>query len=980
MSRFFTSLILVFLSLSLFGQGRNITGKVTGADGMGLPGVTVLVVGTTTGTVTDLDGFYKLTVSPGETLRFSYIGYASQEILVQNQNMIDVVLVEDISLLNEVVVIGYGTQKKADLTTAVATVGEEVLKDRPIVSPVEALQGKAAGVQVVQPSGKPGADLSVRVRGSTSVLAGNEPLYVVDGVPTTDISGLNPSDIESMTVLKDASSAAIYGARAANGVVIVTTKRGKENKPVISFNTYFGASKFNSNRMIEVLSTFDYRELINEIMPGSLDPSATTFGVWSDSVFGIGTKQSYQLSVSGGTEKTRYFVSGGYLSDQGIIEPARFDRTSFRINLDNDLTSWLKIGTNLNMIHSRTKDTPDNASSGRGGVIMSTLNTPPFLHIWKDDSAGWWYDPNPFQPSWENPVAYMDGPDQESIDNRLFGNITGEARIIEGLTFKTNFGIDILTHQWDYYLNGINTNYGRDNNGIGRSDKYNSNTWLWENTLNYARLFGKHNFAALVGESTQKFKGNDSYISGNDYPDDISVTTLNAANSISASTDIQEWALASIFGRVMYNYDNKYYLTASVRHDGSSKLAHHWGTMPSFSAGWRISAEPFMQNVDFIDDLKLRGGWGMNGNQEGISNYSRYGLISYYRRPTTNPLSGPSAVQVTYGNPDLKWETTAQSNIGFDLTILGNRITLSVDAYLKKTSDVLLNVQLPSTSQISSIQTNAGDIENKGIEFNIVSVNIDQAVKWNTEFNMSFNRNKVTALKFPGPYYFGPIYSNNQDVSVVDVDLPLGSFYGYVSEGVDPETGDLIYKDINDNGIFDSGDRTIIGDAQPKFTFGLTNGLSYKQFDLNFFFQGSVGNDIFNATRIDLEGMFDSKNQSVTVLDRWTPENRDTDMPRAIGKGNVYNVYNSTRFIENGTYVRLKSITLSYRAIDHNPKIKAIQDLSVYITGQNLLTFTGYSGFDPEVNAFGTSATELGIDYGTYPQSMTLILGLNVTF
>ncbi|HRZ20450.1 MAG TPA: SusC/RagA family TonB-linked outer membrane protein, partial [Bacteroidales bacterium] len=417
MSKFYALILFSVLSLSLFGQEKAITGKVTGADGMGLPGVTVLVIGTSTGTVTDLDGFYKLSVSQGATLRFSYIGYATQEIPVQSQTTIDVVLAEDISLLNEVVVIGYGTQKKADLTTAVATVGEEVIKERPIVSPVEALQGKAAGVQVVQPSGKPGADLSVRVRGSTSVLAGNEPLYVVDGVPTTDISGLNPSDIESMTVLKDASSAAIYGARAANGVVLVTTKRGKENIPVVSFSTYFGASKLR--KTIDVLNTFDYRELINEIQPGSLDPAATDFGVWSDSVFGTGTKQSYQLSVAGGSEKTRYFVSGGYLSDQGIIEPARFDRTSFRINLDNDINRWLKIGTNLNIVHSRTKDTPDNASSGRGGVIMSTLNTPPFLHIWKDDSAGWWYDPNPFQPSWENPVAYMDGPDQESIDNRL---------------------------------------------------------------------------------------------------------------------------------------------------------------------------------------------------------------------------------------------------------------------------------------------------------------------------------------------------------------------------------------------------------------------------------------------------------------------------------------------------------------------------------------------------------------------------------
>jgi TonB-linked SusC/RagA family outer membrane protein len=859
----------------------------------------------------------------------------------------------------------------------VSTIGEEAIRDRPLVSAAEALQGKAAGVQVVQPSGKPGADVSIRVRGSTSVLAGNEPLYVVDGVPTTDIRGLNPGDIATMTVLKDASSAAIYGARAANGVVLISTRRGTSETPVISFNTYFGFSQLR--KTIEVLNTKHYRDLMDEVLPGSLDPSKTDFNDWSDIVFGTGQNQSYQLSFSGGSDKTKYFVSGGYLTELGIVEPARFDRYSVRMNLDNELTSWLNIGTSINILHSSTKDTPDNASSGRGGVIMSTLNTPPFLNIYKKDGSGQ-YDPNPFQPSWENPVAYMFGPDQEAIDDRIFGNLTADFKILEDLHFKSNFGLDHNGHQWDYYLDPFRTNFGRDQNGIGRSDKSASTIWLWENTATYLKNFNDHHFSFLAGSSIQKSKWNDSYIEGNDYPDDVSVKTLNAANSIRASTAIEEWSLASFFGRVTYDFDNTYYATVSVRRDGSSKLAESWGTMPSFSLGWRLSSASFMKNLDFIDDLKLRGGWGKNGNQEGIPNYAQYGLISYYRRPSTNPLSGPAAVQVTYGNPDLRWETTAQTNIGFDLSMLDYRVNVNFDAYIKKTSDVLLNVQLSNSLPITTIQTNAGEIENKGIEFNINTINIDKAIKWSSDFNMSFNKNEVTALDYTDVYYFGRIYSNNQDVSVLRVGLPLGSFFGYISEGVDPETGDLKYKDYNNNGIFDTGDRTVIGDAQPDFIFGFTNSISYRRFDLNIFFQGSVGNDIYNATRIDLEGMFDSKNQSVDVLRRWTPDNRNTDIPRAIGGGNVNNVRNSTRFVEDGSYVRLKSVTLSYGLIENNPRVKAVRKLTLYVTGQNLLTFTNYSGFDPEVNAFGNSATELGIDYGTYPQARTMIVGLNVEF
>ncbi len=912
-------------------------------------------------------------------MRFSYIGFISQEIVITNQTTIDVVLLEETKTLGEVVVIGYGTQKKKDLTTAVSVVDEKALKDRRIISAAEALQGKAAGVQVTSPSGKPGVSMSVRVRGSTTVIAGNEPLYVVDGVPTTDIRGLNPSDIASMTVLKDASSAAIYGARAANGVVIITTRRGGEAEPVLRFNTYFGMSKLR--KTIDVLGTKDYRDLINETKPGQYDPTWTGETDWSEETFGTGFSQSYQFSYGGGTEKSSYFLSAGYLSDEGIVKPARFDRYSIRLNLDNELRSWLKIGTSLNYLHLLTKDTPDNLSSGRGGVIMSTLNTPPFLSIYKDDGSGQ-YAPDPFQPSWENPVAYMYAPDQTATDNRLFGNIFAEIKFLQDFTFKSNFGIDMNTHQWDYYLDPFLTSYGRDKHGIGRSDKRNSTTWLWENTLNYVKSIENHHFTALVGSSIQRYNTNDTYVEGYDFPEDMSVQTINAANEVTGNTTREEWALASFFGRVTYDFNYKYYLTVSVREDGSSKLENHWGTMPSFSAGWRISSESFMKSVTFINDLKLRGGWGLNGNQEGISPYARYGLITYYPVLPTDPLSGPGSSQTTYGNPDLKWETTAQTNVGIDLSMLESRIGFTFDIYYKKTSDVILNVQLPNYLPINTIQTNAAEIVNKGIEFSINAVAIDKAVKWSLDYNMSFNRNEVTKVIYPGDYMFGWIYSNGSNVSILREGNPIGSYYGYISEGVDPETGDILYKDINNNGIRgpqDTGDRTIIGDPHPDFTFGFTNDLKYKRFNLNIFFQGSYGNDIYNATRIDLEGMFDTKNQSIVVADRWTPDNTDATVPRA-RNGNIDNVNNSTRFIEDGSYVRLKSVTLSYDIFDEEHNTKNIRKFSVFITGQNLLTFTNYSGFDPEVNAYGNSATEMGIDYGTYPQAITALIGLNVEF
>lgn len=975
-------ILRIMAALLLFGffqaSAQNaVTGKVTTESGETLPGVNVVLKGSTTGTITDVEGNYRIEATEG-TLVFSFIGYQGQEVEIAGRSVVDVAMSEDVTTLEQVVVIGYGEQQRKDITTAVVVVDEQSIRDRPMVSAAEALQGKAAGVQVVSPSGKPGGDISVRVRGATSVSASNEPLYVVDGVPTTDIQGLNPHDIASMSVLKDASSAAIYGLRASNGVVLITTKRGSADQPTVRFNAYTGFSTLR--KPVDVLNTDQYRDLMEEVIgPGTVDPSITNYTDWNDLVFGTGKNESYQLSFSGGNEKSRFMISGNYLNQEGIVNPAKYDRYSLRVNLDNDVKEWLKVGTNLNFLRSKTKDTPDNLSSGRGGVIMSALNTPPYLQVYNSDGSGE-FDPNPFQPSWENPVAYMEGPDQELVENRLLGNVTADLSIGKDLTFRTNLGVDLGTNQYDYYLDPFRTVFGRQQNGAVTANKGFSTSWVTENTLTYVKSLEKNNFNVLAGASFQEQVSDFSYMSGTDMPPDTNVKSITAANTMSGSSSRDELSMASFFGRVMYDYDGKYLLTASFRRDGASNLAaeHQWINLPAVSAGWRISSESFMDGLDFIDDLKLRVGHGVTGNREGFPNYVEYGLTNYTRRPPTNPLSGPSSLQITYGNPDLRWEVTTQTNLGLDLALLQSRLIFTLDAYVKETDDLLFPVQLGSgAGEITSIVTNAGSIENKGIELNVSSVNADNEFRWTTDFNMSFNRNKITRLDFTPVFYFGTVYSNNQDVAILREGLPLGSFFGYVADGVDPATGDMIFRDVDGNGAVTTNDRQVIGNAQPDFMFGFTNALSYKGFDLNIFFQGSVGNEVYNATRVDLEGMFDHKNQSTAVLNRWTPENPNTDMPRA---GNINNVRNSTRFVEDGSYVRLKAITLAYNFRSEFLNKIGINNLSVYTTGQNLLTFTDYSGFDPEVNAFGLSSTTLGVDYGTYPQAKTVTFGVNLEF
>ncbi|WP_255490520.1 TonB-dependent receptor [Dysgonomonas sp. 511] len=962
--------------LFAFAQNnRNITGTVTdAATGETLIGVSVVQKGTTNGTMTDVDGKYSINVPENSTLVFTYLGFNTVEIKASSST-IDVKMQEQTRALDEVIVIGYGTQRKADITTAVASVSAEEWENRPIMSAQQALQGKASGVQVVQPSGKPGVGIQVRVRGATSLNAGNDPIYVVDGIITNDISNISPSDIENMQILKDASSAAIYGSRAANGVVLITTKRGAKGKAQVDISMYAGFSNITKN--IKTLNTKEYYNLMEEIGL-SVDRTNHNYTNWAKEMYGTGYQQNYQASVSGSTDKTSYYVSGNYQQEKGVISPAEYDRFSFRSNISSEVTSWLKINTNMSFARNTRMDATDNANSGRGGIIMSIINTPPSMPIWDVDNPGQ-YATNPYQSSWENPYAQANTYDKNR-EYRFMGNLELDFTILEGLHFKPRFSADFTSHTWDKFIDPIKTGYGRQANGRGEHADDDYLTWQSENILSYNKKFNEsHNFGFVGGATFQRYRHNNAYMSVEDFVKGTTyeTMTLNMANKINNATTSKDGnSLISYLARVQYDYESRYLFTANFRTDGSSKLYHKWAYFPSASAGWRFSSEKFFEPLtNVVDDAKLRIGWGRIGNQGGIGSYDSYDKYNISKQETSG--EGPAVTPGKLGNRDLKWEKTTQYNAGFDFSFFNSRLIAEIDAYYKKTTDLLLETKLPSSTGISFPMRNDGEMVNKGFEFNLNGKILTGSFKWDANLNMSFNKNKLSKLGLTKRIYTANIESTNDDIIIVKEGLPLGSFYGYISEGVDPETGDIMYRDLDGNGQITPDDKTVIGDAQPDFTFGFTHNLSWKNFTLSAFFNGSYGNDIFNATRIDSEGMFDSKNQSTTVLNRWVRPGMITDVPRA---GNLQNSWASTRFVEDGSFIRLKSLTLSYNFDPKICRLFAASKLNIYGTVNNLFTLTKYRGYDPELSWTSGNAAQLGIDMGTYPQARTFIFGFNLTF
>ncbi|HJD92083.1 MAG TPA: TonB-dependent receptor, partial [Bacteroides coprosuis] len=907
-------------------KSNKIRGKVIDKSGEPLIGVSVVCLNNNKGTITNMDGEYSLEVPAASKVQFSYIGYNNKDIIITKDGVYDISLKEDTQLLEEVIVVGYGSMKRKDITTAVSVVSTSDIEERPIISAAQAIQGKAAGIQVIQPSGAPGSGMSIRVRGATSVQASNEPLYVVDGMPTDQISDLNPNDIESMQVLKDASSAAIYGARAANGVVLITTKRGQAGRPIVKASTYAGFSKLG--KKIDALNTDEYKDLMKDLKKVSnvaptIPDSENRYVDWTDEFFRTGVTQNYQLSVSSGNEKLQYFISGGYTDEKGIVNKANFRRYSFRSNIDSQQTNWLKL--NLNVSYSNTKGQwiTENGSAMRSGSILSVLNTPPFLNKWDPNNPNQ-YDELAYGSRILNPFA-ANAADNATSTDFLRTSFGFTLDIYKGLKFKSNFGLELTNEHWDYFLDPISTSDGRGTKGRVQESFSRNFEWLLENIFTYDKSFDKHNLSLMGGNTLQKAQYNGSWIAGFDlsesYPDIHSIAAANQIDKDATGSSASAWTLASFLGRAAYNFASRYLVTVNFRADGSSRFApkHRWGYFPSISAGWRISEEKFMEATkDYITDLKLRIGWGMTGNQSGIGNYSYLANMNASRvTPTSDNLYPGLAISPnSAANKELTWEKTAQWNAGIDLNLFNSRIIFSADAYIKKTKDLLLTVGLPESVNLpGGITRNDGEMENKGIEFMVSSQNLTGQLQWNTDFNISFNNNRLTKLGLNKVYYDGEMYETKENAIILKEGLPLGTFYGYISDGGDPETGDIMYRDLNENGQIDPEDRTTIGNAQPNFIFGLTNTFSYKGLSLSVFLQGSQGNKIFNATRIDTEGMFDFRNQSKNVLDRWKRPGMVTDIPRV---GNIENIHNSSRFIEDGSYIRLKTITLSY---DFNKKV-----------------------------------------------------------
>ncbi len=983
MKRFSLLLWVMLISLTAFAQKTRVSGTVTDSNNEPVIGASVVEQGTSNGVVTDLDGNFSIQVEHGATLQISYIGYKAAK--VKAAPGMKVTLQDDVNLLDEVVTIGYGAVKRKDVTTAVSSVSTDDLDTRPIVSAAQGMQGKAAGLQISQASGTPGAGPTIRVRGTTSFNGSNNPLYVVDGVPLTSIDFLSAEDIADIQILKDASSAAIYGSRAANGVIIINTKQGKAGEAKISLNAHYAWNTVRDNT--KSLNAWEYKELMDEIGKVKIPDNLTDQTDWAKEVYRTGSVQDYQLSITNGNDRLRYFISGGYVGENGVLKSSGFKRYNFRTSVENQIKTWLRLNASVTYSDYTYKGTGITSGTGanRGGVITSIVNTPTYAPVWKPEDPTQYYN-NFYGVNITSPAENLArSKDNKSRYDKMLA--TGKITLtpIKEIEFTSSLTFDRENGTTTNFLDPNEIQYGRDNHGTGYDGRYSTTVWVWDNVLDYKKALGKHNFDIMGGSSYTQSKYSNSYINGSNYAN-ADIKTLNGANKISwtgTGSSASSWAIMSYFGRLQYKWNDTYMVTANLRADGSSKLApgHRWGLFPSFSGAWRISSEPFMKDVKWIDDLKLRGGWGQTGNQSGLGDYSYLAEYSINRiqwfGEGYDANAVPTRVQTTLSNPELTWETTTQTDIGFDLTVLGGRLTVGADYYYKRTKNMLMTATLPAGSAAArTLHYNGGEMQNKGFEFTASSRNLVGKFKWNTDFNISFNRNKLLSLKLTQVYYNANTNEYVDEPVVRNMPgKPLGTFWGYISDGVDPETGELMYRDVNGDHIVSASDRTDIGDPNPDFTFGLTNTFSYKGFNLSMLIQGSYGNDIYNVSRMETEGMYDGKNQSTRVLERWRVPGQVTEVPKA-----KFRMLNSTYFLEDGSYIRLKDVSLSYDLPKALISKLGLSRLQPYLSATNLITLTKYSGRDPEVNQYGNSGAVQGLDWGTYPMSKSFVVGVKVEF
>ncbi|MCI1784623.1 MAG: TonB-dependent receptor [Bacteroidales bacterium] len=984
--------LLLLAGISAFAQKQSVKGTVTDMNGNPIVGMTVVEEGTQNGVTTDANGGYAITVGkPDAILEFTALGYKTVIEPLKGRTVVDIATAEEALSLDAVVAIGYGSVKKKDLTTAVSTVSTEDIQLRPVTDASGFIQGKVSGVQVSQTSGLPGSGMTIRVRGASSVASSNDPLYVVDGVPVGTgnyaIGYLSPNDIESMQILKDASSAAIYGSRAANGVILITTKHGKKGSgPDIHFSSYVGLSKVA--KTYNVLNVAQYKDLMDEIGAVTLPDGLKDETDWFKEAYQTGVNQNYQFSVSNSGDNTRYYLSAGYNDDQGILRVAYNKRYNMKLSVDSDLYKWITVGANIAYSHYKSNGIISGIGSNRAGVVLSVINTPTYAKVWSESNPDYYWT-NFYGATLTTPEENLARTENNfGATDRAVMSGYATIKFTKKLNFKSTVSMD---RRWVHsysFLDPIHTSYGRTQHGEASDTRTDDRRMVYDNILTYTNTFaGKHNIEAMGGTSAttsdwESLSGSRNYFSdkyGN------AIYGLNGGNKgglTGQSQDISKWAIMSYLSRIAYNYDSKYYLTVNFRADGSSKLApgNRWGYFPSASAAWRLTGENFLQDVSWLNDLKLRVGWGQQGNQSGLGDYAwvqKYNT-NYYdwtqnEYADATPTLGSKS---NMGNKDLTWETTTQTNVGIDMSVLNSRLTMSLDGYYKYTKDLLLTVPLPSP--YPDIIRNDGEMSNWGLEFSASSVNYDKNdFKWTTDFNISMNRNKLEKLTLRKVYSYA-VTSEALSEYVVRMTpgQALSKFWGYKALGVDPETGMEIYEDLNKDGKINSSDKQYIGDANPKFIWGMTNNLSYKGFNLSFLITSSVGNDIYNASKIEMEGMYNGANQTTAVLRRWRVPGMVTDIPKA---GELYNLKASTRWVEDGSYIKVKNITFSYDFQGRFLRKFNIRKIQPYVTLENMITFTKYSGYDPEMSEY-TDATDMGIDWGTYPNVKTATFGINVDF
>nr|MBI1230512.1 SusC/RagA family TonB-linked outer membrane protein [Cytophagales bacterium] len=972
-----------------------VRGTVVDTNGQGLPGVTVSVPGTSVGTATDMDGKYSLSVSEGSTLIFSFIGFQTQRVAIGDRSVIDITLLEDMSSLQEVVVIGYGSVKKSDLTGSVGSVDSELIHSRPLTNAADALQGRIPGVQVMNNSAAPGGNFSIRIRGSNSISATNEPLYVIDGI--IGVGGLqfiNPNDIASIEVLKDASATSIYGARGANGVVLISTKRGKEGKPQITYDSQFGFSKMS--RKIPMLNASQYMQMENEAyLYSGLTPQFTQEQIqnpefdtdWQDEATRTAFRQNHQIGVYGGTAQSKYGISAGYLDEEGIMLNSKLERANIRINLDNNLSDKLTLGTSLSI--NQSKDRRIDTDNGGLNASRAMLEMFPFLPVKYEDGTYSNSADHPGGEGTDNPVAILNEIEDYFTITRTLGNIFLEYEVIKDLKIRISGGADINYESRNYY-SPRTLRRTRNTRGFALRSNTRELSWQNENTISYQKLLNdRHDINAIVGITWQQFRHENFQGSTRGLNDDFfKFNNLGIGDTpLPPSSNTFDWALNSYLGRINYILDKKYLFTVSARMDGSSKFgeSNKYGFFPSGAFAWRVSDEGFLDGQDIISDLKLRTSYGITGNQEiGVFNsISSLATYTYIIDGQRNIGLGPGRIP----NPDLKWEKTSQGNVGLDVGLVNNRLSLTIDAYYKQTNDLLLNAPLPYTTGYESIFRNIGRVENRGIEFMLSSVNVDGDFQWTTDANISFNDNKVLELGpegddiFPGPGFV-------TQTNILRVGQPIGSLWGWTrlgifqneqeitSHGAQPNArpGDIKYLDLNGDGVIDSQDQSIIGNTAPKFNFGFINSFIYKNFDLIIEIQGVQGNDVMNLNPIVLEDRQTQANSYATLLDRWTPENPSNSIAR-VRKNSDLRL--STRHVEDGSFIRGRNISLGYNFNLQNKEW--INSLKVFASAQNFFLISDYGGYDPEVSTYGGNFGQ-GIEFSSYPTPRTFTLGLSVGF